>query len=171
MMKARTATSVGCCCGWQGKRQPRECACYDEYAMYCNCTWGSCPKCKHWDNWRDEVSDKRIKQIVLVTRSFNSAKFCSIANCVNSAPFRGHPAGTVMAVPNAERKINGRQYWKWKIRLVYRDDGFDLKHAGQTFPVYERTDFSKFTAEEFEAASPAATPKAQPASLPPTGHD
>lgn len=32
-------------CGWRGKRVIGECACYDEYALYCACTWGVCPKC------------------------------------------------------------------------------------------------------------------------------
>lgn len=32
-------------CKWRGRRLPGECACYDEWAMYCACTWGYCPKC------------------------------------------------------------------------------------------------------------------------------
>jgi hypothetical protein len=24
---------------------PGECACYDEYALYCHCVWRFCPKC------------------------------------------------------------------------------------------------------------------------------
>ena len=32
-------------CGWSGRRVKGECACYDEWAMYCACSWGHCPKC------------------------------------------------------------------------------------------------------------------------------
>ena len=39
------ATAVKCFCGWRGKRVKGECTCYDEYAMYCACAWGYCPKC------------------------------------------------------------------------------------------------------------------------------
>ncbi len=40
-----TAVPVSCPCGWRGRRKPGACACYDEWAMYCRCTWGSCLKC------------------------------------------------------------------------------------------------------------------------------
>lgn len=43
---ASNAVRVGCYCGWRGRRVPRECACYDEYALYCHCVRGYCPKCK-----------------------------------------------------------------------------------------------------------------------------
>lgn len=36
---------VGCYCGWRGRRVIGDCACYDEWAMYCRCAFGSCPKC------------------------------------------------------------------------------------------------------------------------------
>jgi hypothetical protein len=45
MAETPKRVSVGCGCGWRGKRVPHGCACYDEYAMYCRCRWGSCPKC------------------------------------------------------------------------------------------------------------------------------
>lgn len=32
-------------CGWKGRRVPGECACYDEWAIYCACTFGYCSKC------------------------------------------------------------------------------------------------------------------------------
>jgi hypothetical protein len=39
--------SVKCIsCKWRGRRIAGECSCYDEWAMYCHCTWGYCPKCK-----------------------------------------------------------------------------------------------------------------------------
>lgn len=38
--------SVACgVCEWKGKRRPKECCCYDEFAMYCACLWGHCPRC------------------------------------------------------------------------------------------------------------------------------
>lgn len=46
-MAKSKAIYVGCFCGWRGRRVPGECACYDEYASYCNCTLGTCPKCGH----------------------------------------------------------------------------------------------------------------------------
>ncbi len=41
----RTPTTVACICGWRGRRCPGECACYDEWSLYCCCTWGFCPLC------------------------------------------------------------------------------------------------------------------------------
>ena len=55
------AKEVGCFCGWRGKRKPGTCACYDEYALYCNCLWGVCPKCgsKVWDvEYIQEVKER-----------------------------------------------------------------------------------------------------------------
>jgi hypothetical protein len=40
------APTVYCMCGWRGRRKTRECACYDENAMYCSCMLGLCPKCR-----------------------------------------------------------------------------------------------------------------------------
>lgn len=39
-------TSGGRGCGWRGRRVQRECCCYDEWALYCNCAWGRCPRCE-----------------------------------------------------------------------------------------------------------------------------
>lgn len=42
----RIRTQVYCLsCAWRGKRRSGECACYDDDALYCRCTWGSCPRC------------------------------------------------------------------------------------------------------------------------------
>ena len=44
----RDRVSVGCWCGWRGRRVNRsdDCACYDEWALSCACAWGYCPRCK-----------------------------------------------------------------------------------------------------------------------------
>lgn len=45
-MNKRGARRVICThCRWAGYRKPGECACYDEWALYCHCRWGYCPRC------------------------------------------------------------------------------------------------------------------------------
>lgn len=54
-------TSVTCTmCGWRSRRTRGECACYDEYAMSCSCTWGLCRRCK--GRMRPAADLKRSRQ-------------------------------------------------------------------------------------------------------------
>jgi hypothetical protein len=45
MSKAVPVLCSSSSCGWRGRRIQGDCACYDEWAMSCRCSWGSCPKC------------------------------------------------------------------------------------------------------------------------------
>ncbi len=70
-------------------------------------------------------------------------KLAVLASCVNDAPFRGHATGTVISRPAAIEQFEGAHHY-WDVTI-------QLGHANECGPACPRTDFSKFTAEEFEA--------------------